>query len=246
MSASLLTVRTRDAGGREWELSRRLSPWRRIIQPINLAFGRYRRYQVVPIGGVEETPRQRKRRERAGRAAERREIREGMMDRGGWWLLAWPALALWQLITGFFSTVAYRSGQWFRVISAVVLLPFALVELIAQLLAGGVLLLARVTGMARSRVDVLAHPEHFEAVHSLTVLSVAGFGAAGKLVEALQQHLTRTNQPFEPAKDQYLAGMLAHFGARVEQHVGMSIPDAATGWDAARAVDGIMDRSRRW
>ncbi|WP_344425641.1 hypothetical protein [Amycolatopsis minnesotensis] len=239
-------MRTRDAGGREWELSRRLSPWRRVIQPINLAFGRYRRYQVVPIGGAEETPRERARRERAIRASERREIREGMMDRGGWWLLAWPALALWQLIAGFCSTVADRASQWFRVVSAVVLLPFALVELIAQLLAGGVLLLARAIGMARSRVDVLAHPQHFEAVHSLTVLSVAGFGAAGKLVEALRQHLARTNQPFEPAKDQYLAGMLAHFGATVEQHVGMSIPDSGAGWDAARAVDDMMDRSRRW
>jgi hypothetical protein len=136
----------------------------------------------------------------------------------------------------FVARLIWEAKTTMRIILGVLLLPFALLEQITQLAAGGMLWVARATGMARSRVDVLADDENIAGLHSLTVLTLPGFSAAGALVSALAQQRARANRPFHPQQDPELARIFGHFQVRVEQHVGMSLPRGAGG-KAARAVD---------
>jgi hypothetical protein len=136
----------------------------------------------------------------------------------------------------FVARLIWEAKTTMRIIWVCCCSPFALQEQIAKLAAGGMLWVARATGMARSRVDVLADDENIADLHSLTVLTLPGFSAAGALVSALAQQRARANRPFHPQQDPELAGVFGHFQFRVEQHVGMSLPRGAGG-EAARAVD---------
>jgi hypothetical protein len=220
-------VRVKDTGGYSWVITRRLSPWRRKVQPVNYAFGRYHRFRVVPLGGVEESARAVAKRERVQRREDRRRRLLDMEDRGGFWLLLFPVL----LAVNTFATAISRTSWEIRTkgkfLIGILLLPFALVELLAQLIAGGALLLARVTGMARSRVDVLAEDKEIADLHSLTVLTLPGFSAAGELVSALAQQRAKADRPFDPRQDPELGAMFGHFKVRVEEHIGMSMQQGA-------------------
>ena len=69
----------------------------------------------------------------------------------------------------FVARLIWEAKTTMRIILGVLLLPFAPLEQIAQLGAGGMLWVARATGMARSRVEVLADDENIADLHSLIV-----------------------------------------------------------------------------
>jgi hypothetical protein len=231
-------VRVQDTGGFSWVITRRLSPWRRKVQPVNYAFGRYHRFRVVPLGGVEESPRVSAKRDRAQRRDDRRRRLLDMEDRGGLWLLLYPALLLVNTVITGFTRMFWEIRTKGKFLIAVLLLPFAFVELLAQLIAGGALLLARVTGMARSRVDVLAEDKEIADLHSLTVLTLPGFSAAGELVSALAQQRTKATRPFDPRQDPELGNMFAQIQVRVDEHIGMSVQQGA-GREALSAANRL-------
>jgi hypothetical protein len=231
-------VRIKDTGGFSWVITRRLSPWRRKVQPVNYAFGRYHRFRVVPLGGVEESPRARAKRVRVRRRDDRRRRLLAMEDRGGLWLLLYPGLLVVNTVITGFTRMFWEIRTKGKFLIGILLLPFAFVELLAQLIAGGALLLARVTGMARSRVDVLAEDKEIADLHSLTVLTLPGFSAAGGLVSALAQQRAKATRPFDPRHDPELGNMFAHFQVRVEEHVGMNVQQGA-GREALSAANRL-------
>jgi hypothetical protein len=117
-----------DAKGREWTVTRRFLPWRRVIEPVALATFRYRRRTLT-------TPRPVK--HGGGKRSRGEVIFEAVLT---------PILSPHLILFWIFIALVL-----------VVLLPLAGLELLAQLAVGGVLAAARALGWARYRVDVVGH-----------------------------------------------------------------------------------------
>ncbi|MFD4192799.1 hypothetical protein [Amycolatopsis thermoflava] len=189
-----------------WTLTRRFAPWKRVVQPMNIASGEYDRYRAVRTD-PRRTPSEWRQERREQRKAKDREIR-------GWeWLYLAPLLL-----------VAGRAGQVLEAVVAglqllvwLVLVPFALLEMLAQLLCGLVLGALRLTGAARSRLDVVCRVPG-DRIVSLTVLTVRGSGAAGQLATALSGHLWQAQRPFDPYQDPVVVALLARAGTHVVRH----------------------------
>ncbi|WP_043536098.1 hypothetical protein [Saccharomonospora cyanea] len=69
----------------------------------------------------------------------------------------------------------------------------------------------------RSRVDVVARYHRSADISSLTVLTVSGFGAAGRLVRVVADEREHATTPFDPHRPDF-AVTLARFGGRGERH----------------------------
>jgi len=129
-----------DAKGREWTVTRRFLPWRRVIEPFALATFRYRRRRLT------QPPRPVK------HGGGKKSCGEVIFE-----MVLTPILSPHLIFFWIFIALVL-----------VVLLPLAAVELLAQLAVGGVLAPARALGWARHRVDVTARTGR--DLHSETVL----------------------------------------------------------------------------
>lgn len=158
-----------DAKGREWTVTRRFLPWRRVIEPVTLATFRYRRR------GLTQPPRPVK--HGGGKKSRGEVIFEVVLT---------PILSPHLILFWIFIALVL-----------VVLLPLAGLELLAQLLVGGVLAASRALGWARYRVDVIAHtgPD----LHSETVLLVQD--GARELVDAIRAERQGAERSYRPDPD---------------------------------------------
>jgi hypothetical protein len=190
-------VKITDKTGRRWTVARRWSPWRRVVQPINIPFRGYLRYGVtVPV------PRGPSRWERRGRKTVSSESFLGAVAEFAGEIARGLAGLVWLVAV---------------VVGWLVLLPCAVVEFCAQVVAGVVLWLLRLTRCVRSRVDVVSHYPRGGAISSLTVLTVSGFGEAGRLARAVAEEREAARTPFDPHRPEF-AALREKFGARVERH----------------------------
>ncbi|MGI6876091.1 hypothetical protein [Amycolatopsis sp. 3B14] len=189
-----------------WTLTRRFAPWKRVVQPMNIASGEYDRYRAVRTD-PRRTPSEWRQERREQRKAKDREIR-------GWeWLYLAPLL----LVAGLAGQVLEAVVAGLQLLVWLVLVPFALLEMLAQLLCGLVLGALRLTGAARSRLDVVCRVPG-DRIVSLTVLTVRGSGATGQLAKALSGHLWQAQRPFDPYRDPVVVALLARAGTHVVRH----------------------------
>ncbi|HVV14179.1 hypothetical protein [Amycolatopsis sp.] len=207
-------MRVKDAAGEYWSVRRRWTPWHRLVQPFNIASGGYSRYRVGP-----ETANllDRAKTRRSGRKQERETKREERKITGWHWLYMAPVLVVTVLVVGFAAQVLEALIYLVAVVIWLVLLPFYFVELLARFLAGIVLWLARVVGMARSRVDVVGG---LGQVKSLTKTLVPGYGSAGHLVRALTDQRRTSSVPFDP-RDPSVGTRLTGARAEVTEHASV-------------------------
>ncbi|MGX1808251.1 hypothetical protein ACWIGI_21235 [Nocardia sp. NPDC055321] len=209
-------MRVRDASKRFWYLRRRFAPWRRVVQPYNIGFeNTYFRYEVpaaapTPID-AEQGPQPSQRTVRRERRRAEREAK--LTGISGWeWLWKLPlvlVLLLVMIVLGQVLEVLLLL-LWF------VLFAVSLVEMAAQVIVGVPLLVARVLGLAASRVDVFR--EQGNHLTSLTVLRVSGHRRAGKLRNALVEHRRTAATPFDPVQDPHIAMLLRQYDAEVVSH----------------------------
>ncbi|GHE95713.1 hypothetical protein GCM10017786_30220 [Amycolatopsis deserti] len=198
-----------------WTLTRRFAPWKRVIQPMNIAEGEYRRYRVAA-----PDPRRKPSEWRHQRREQRRTAREQKLDARkitGWrWLYMGPLLVVAVLAVAIAGYVVEAVVTGLQILVWLVLLPFALLEVLAQLVCGLVLGALRLVGAARSRVDVVCRARG--RITSLTVLTVRGSGAAGDLAKALSDHLWKVQRPFDPYRDPVTVALLTRAGTHVVRH----------------------------
>ncbi len=102
---------------------------------------------------------------------------------------------------------------------ALLLSPFVLTEIVAWLVAGAVLLLARLTGLVRARVDLIAPPPAVRSLAPVRVLSVPR-SASGSLVRELAT-LVETTPGFDPENEPRVRKLFSATGARVDRHFGL-------------------------
>ncbi|WP_162831121.1 hypothetical protein [Amycolatopsis ruanii] len=190
-----------------WTVTRRFAPWQRVIQPVNIPAGDYKRYRFAPP---------RPRRTPAEWRHERRDQRKSQHDREirGW---QWLYLAPLPLVAGLAGQALEALVVGLQILVWLVLLPFALLEVIALLVCGLVLGALRLTGLARARVDVVCRAAG-ERILSLSVLTVRGSGTAGQLAKALSDHLWKVQRPFDPYRDPVTVALLSRAGTHVVRH----------------------------
>lgn len=176
-----------DAKGREWTVTRRFLPWRRVIEPVALATFRYRRRRLA------QPPRPVK--HGGGKKSRGEVIFEMVLT---------PILSPHLILFWIFIALVL-----------VVLLPLAGVELLAQLVVGGVLAVARALGWARYRVDVIAQTGR--DLHSETVLLLRD--GARELVDAIRAERQTSERSYRPDPDD-----------RVEVRVHRSVWQPAEEW----------------
>ncbi|KAA9153697.1 hypothetical protein FPZ12_033830 [Amycolatopsis acidicola] len=207
-------MRVKDSHGEFWQAYRRMTPWHRLVQPANLAQLEYSRYRVAPKrpSVIEQSKRRRAERQ------ERQEAKREQRKITGWhWLYMGPALVVGVLVIGL-AAQALEAVVYFLVFLAwLVLMPFYLVELVARTVVGAGLWLARLTGLARSRVDVVGG---LGQVQSLTKVLVPGFGNAGHLVRAVVDQRRTSAVPFDP-RDPAVGRLLGAARAEVTEHASV-------------------------
>lgn len=160
-----------DAKGREWTVTRRFLPWRRVIEPVALATFQYRRRRLTqPTRPVKH----------GGGEKSRGEVIFEMV--------LTPILAPHLILVGILIALAL-----------VVLLPVAGLELLAQLAVGGVLAAARAFGWARYRVDVIAHTGR--DLHSETVLLLRDGRQAQELADTIRAERQGAEWSYRPEVD---------------------------------------------
>lgn len=102
---------------------------------------------------------------------------------------------------------------------ALILSPAILVELVAWAVAGAFLWLARLTGLVRARVDLIAPPPAVRSLAPVRVLLVPSRAAAG-LVRELGE-LIETTPDLDPENEPRVRKLFSATGARVERHFGL-------------------------
>ncbi|RSN34412.1 hypothetical protein DL990_12135 [Amycolatopsis sp. WAC 01416] len=98
---------------------------------------------------------------------------------------------------------------------ALILSPVILVELVAWAVTGTVLWSARLTGLARARIDLVAPPPSARSLAPVRVLLVPGKAAAELTRELVT--LIETTPDFDPGNEPRVRKL----GARVERHFGL-------------------------
>ncbi|MBB5857305.1 hypothetical protein ACFQ05_30855 [Amycolatopsis umgeniensis] len=121
-----------------------------------------------------------------------------------------PGLEDW-LMLGF--AVAQAAGL------ALILSPVILVELVAWAGAGAFLWLARLTGLIRARIDLIAPPPAVRSLAPVRVLLVPR-AASARLVRELGD-LIETTSDFDPENEPRVRKLFSATGARVERHFGL-------------------------
>jgi hypothetical protein len=175
-----------DAKGREWTVTRRFLPWRRVIEPFAFATFRYRRRTLTPPRTVKHG---------GGKKSRGEVIFEMVLTP----ILSPHLILFWAFIA----------------LVLVVLLPLAGLELLVQLVVGGVLAAARALGWARYRVDIIARTGR--DLHSETVLLMRD--GARELVEAIRAERQGAERSFRPELDD-----------RIEVRVHRSVWQPAEEW----------------
>ncbi|MEV6427388.1 hypothetical protein [Nocardia sp. NPDC051463] len=209
-------MRVTDTGKRAWYLRRRFLPWRRLVQPFNIGMeGTYFRYKV-PVGAAPPSgPRAVQRpTPRAARRQQRRDDREHKLDRvEGWqWLYWFPLLLIVLALVALVGQVL----ELLMFLLFLVLCVCASIELAVQLIVGTILVVPRMLGAVRSRVDV--YTEHGNRLASLTVLSVPGHWQARQLVVASAELRRSANWPFDPVHDPHVVMLLQQYRAEIIHH----------------------------
>ncbi|MFJ8916268.1 hypothetical protein [Amycolatopsis sp. NPDC102389] len=102
---------------------------------------------------------------------------------------------------------------------ALILSPVLLAELALWGLTGAVLRLARLTGLVRVRVDLIAPPPAVRSLAPVRVLLVPGKTAA-ELVRELAT-LIETIPEFDPENEPRVRKLFLATGARVDRHFGL-------------------------
>ncbi|MEV7548975.1 hypothetical protein AB0N89_05055 [Amycolatopsis sp. NPDC089917] len=97
--------------------------------------------------------------------------------------------------------------------------PFLLTELLAWTVTGAVLWLARLTGLARARIDLVAPPPVVRSLAPVRVLLVPR-AAAARLTRELAA-LIETTPGFDPENEPRVRKLFSATGARVERHFGL-------------------------
>ncbi|MFC3453713.1 hypothetical protein [Amycolatopsis speibonae] len=186
-----------DPEGREWAIDHRFAPWRRWVQPLALFRGGYRHYRLAPDWWLhfDDAPEAR---------ADEAEGREGGP-------LAKAAMGL---LGAMFAVEALVMLPVY-LLGGLLMLPFLLLELLGQGIAGSVALAVRRFRRAPARVDVLGWHRKQNSLASLTILKVHE-DQAGPLVTELRD-LFRDRVMFDPG-DPDVHEALTRFGARVERH----------------------------
>lgn len=201
----------RDASGQGWRVTRRFVPWMRVIQPFNTIEFDYRRRAVTHRGTArDDNPRVKRKARREQRQQQAANKPSGCLS----WLWRAPVLLLWLAVAYVVEAVV----GFLQFIVWLILFPLWVVEQAIALLVGAGLWLARVTGIARSRVDVIGWWGHGAKMNSLTVILVRGRGAAHQLVRTIAAERETSHGPFDPARDPAAGRILAEAGAEVSQH----------------------------
>ncbi|KZB79433.1 hypothetical protein [Amycolatopsis regifaucium] len=102
---------------------------------------------------------------------------------------------------------------------ALILSPVVIGELLAWAAAGAFLRLARLTGLVRARVDLIAPPPAVRSLAPVRVLLVPG-SAADRLIRELAT-LIETTPDFDPENEPRVRKLFSVTGARVERHFGL-------------------------
>lgn len=207
-------MRVKDTHEVSWTVHRRTTPWQRLIQPANLAVFDYSRYRVAP---ARENVFDRSKRRRAARQ-ERQEAKQRKREVHGWqWLYLAPLLIVAVLVVGFAGQVVEAVVYLGVLLLWAVLMPFYLAELLVRTLLGAGLWLARLTGLARTRVDLVGQAG---GIKSLTKVLVPGWGNAGHLVQALADQRRTAATPFDP-RDPAVWALLGGARAEVVEHASV-------------------------
>jgi hypothetical protein len=103
---------------------------------------------------------------------------------------------------------------------ALILSPVLVGELLVWAAAGGFLWLARLTGLVRARVDLIAPPPAVRSLAPVRVLLVPR-SAADRLIRELAT-LIETTPDFDPENEPRVRKLFSATGARVERHFGLS------------------------
>ncbi|TVT42422.1 hypothetical protein FNH05_22315 [Amycolatopsis rhizosphaerae] len=210
-------MRVKDAGGERWSIRRKFTPWHRVFQPVNLASGTYLRYRVEQPSEKQRNALANAKQRREKRKAER-ESRRDEREISGWqWLYLLPLLLVAAFAVGAVGQAVEAFVYLVQFLIWLVVLPFYLVELLLRFVVGGVLWLARATGLARTRIDVVGGGER---IASLTRILVPGYGNAGHLVRALGETRSKASWPFDPVREPEVARLLAGARAEVVEHTG--------------------------
>ncbi|MFD5094946.1 hypothetical protein ACFWMR_30395 [Amycolatopsis thailandensis] len=186
-----------DPEGREWTIDRRFAPWRRWVQPFALFKGGYRRYRLAPDWWLDFDD-----------ASEVRAVEAERRDDG----------ALAKVATGLFGLLVVAEALVqlpVYVLLGLLLLPFLLLELLGQGIAGSVAMAVRRFRRAPGRVDVAGWHRKQNGLASLTILKVHDDLAVPLVTEL--RGLLRERVMFDPG-DPDVREVLTRFGVRVERH----------------------------
>ncbi len=184
-----------DPEGRKWEIDRRFAPWRRWVQPFAGLTGGYRHYRLTPDWGLLHDQE---------RLMSRRE-KEKEEESSGWVATLGGVLLL---LSGIPEFVGY-------LLLAILLVPFMLLEMLCQGVAGLISEVVRLFRKAPARVDVVGWYKDQSGLASITILKVPD-----SLAETLERELAgllRQRIMLDPG-DPPVRELLERTGTRVERH----------------------------
>ncbi|OXM54758.1 hypothetical protein [Amycolatopsis alba] len=183
-----------DSDGRKWEIIRRFAPWRRWVQPFALLRGGYRHYKITADWTLylKDLPNEPKDTPLGGPVEK-------------------VALGLLGVLLFLEAAVEFLC----YLLLGLVLVPFRLLELLCQGIAGSVAQAVRWFRNAPERVDVAGWNKDGTGLVSLAILKVHR-ELADPLAAELRG-LFRDRVMFDPG-DPVVREALTRFGARVERH----------------------------
>ncbi|GAB3726019.1 hypothetical protein GCM10027598_44370 [Amycolatopsis oliviviridis] len=183
-----------DPEGRKWEIIRRFAPWRRWVQPFALLRGGYRHYKIT-----------------ADWTLYLKDLPNDPVDRPSGGPAEKVAVGILGVVFALQSLVEFP----IYLLLGLVLVPFRLLELLCQGIAGSVARAVRWFRNAPERVDVAGWNKDGTGLVSLAILKVHRELADPLAVEL--RGLFRDRVMFDPG-DPDVREVLTRFGARVERH----------------------------
>lgn len=182
----------RDALGRDWRVELPFLPWRRVIKPFFFFRDEELRMREF-LGGMYVDTRTVAQRERAARVAaleaEKAVKEDKSLTSGEKVATAAVGLALLPFMLGDILGAGFLS---------LLLLPFAAVELLVRVVAGGLRWLWQVWGRTPTRVVVYGCEGTI--IRSVSVFDVPGRAGARRLAGELAASLSVTSGPFVPSR----------------------------------------------
>ncbi len=183
-------MKVNDPGGRKWEINRRFAPWRRWVQPFAQLRGGYRHYKIT-----------------ADWTLYLKDLPDDPQDEPGNKVAA-GLLGLVVVLQALAEFPVY-------LLLGLCLVPFLLLEMLCQGVAGSVSRAVRRFRKAPERVDVAGWNKDGDGLVSLTILKVHR-ELADPLVAELHE-LFRDSVMFDPGNPE-VREVLTRFGVRVDKH----------------------------